>query len=109
MSERKSLSELAQMCRTQNNIYRGTYWRHYGGDFYVINGFGVDEETNELEVQYSPVQVQTTSYGYKIEDSERLEGLAFHRPRSKFFSDTYADGKKVPRFRRVEMISVLGK
>jgi hypothetical protein len=85
MSERKSLTELAALCRiAAMDVPVGSFWRHYGGDIYEVVGFGVQESTGEVEVEYRPApKLEDDRYdGLKMQrfGEPDLTGLNFHRP-----------------------------
>ncbi len=107
MSERESLVDLARTCRALTHIYGGTYWRHYKGQAYKITGFGIDEETNDIEVRYSPVIIQDSPRGPAIKKCRETDDLEFHRTRDKFFS-FLDEGETTQRFTRVEVLILIG-
>jgi hypothetical protein len=106
MSERKSLRELAALCRiAAMDMPVGSFWRHYRGDIYEIVGFGVQESTGQIEVEYRPAPpLEDHRYhGLTMRriDEPDLTGLSFHRPASEWLTHVTDKNVSVPRFVRV--------
>ena len=93
---RPSLSMLAARCRVaETQIARiGSEWQHYSGGYYRVTGFGIDEPTGDVEVQYEPISITPSEHSH-------LEGLTFHR-KAREWHELVNDGLITkPRFRRV--------
>lgn len=117
MSERKSLTELAALCRiAAMDVPVGSFWRHYGGDIYEVVGFGVKESTGEVEVEYRPApKLEDDRYdGLKMVrfGEPDLTGLNFHRPYSEWLQqvewhdrEMMRKGSRFTRVRRREVWS----
>lgn len=80
---RPSLASLAASCRLAAfDLPVGSEWRHYKGDAYEIVGFGVNEGTGKVEVQYRPARPLDDG----LPERRRLvvgpdyDGLVLHRP-----------------------------
>lgn len=78
MPTRPSLYSLAGDCRAAENLIAsiGSEWKHYRGDVYMVTGYGIDEPTGEVAIQYTPA--------YSGESPRGLDGLTFHRPASEW-------------------------
>jgi hypothetical protein len=66
-------------------------YQHYSGKMYEVIGFARHSETLEELVAYRPLY-----------QDDKFGNCIWVRPKEMFFEEVVIDGKKLPRFRKIE-------
>lgn len=78
---RPSLDDLRAHIRLwANRLPIGSEWRHYSGKVYEITGFGVNEKTEQIEVEYREASIGDKLELYALGSSLPVNlDITFHR------------------------------
>lgn len=104
---KSSLITLAMQCRVAAMTKPvGSFWRHYGGDYYEITGYSIIEQSGEVHCNYRPVVPEKLLQHFGVIAESDLDGLFFSRPAAEWQELVGTEVNEhetttVPRFTRV--------